>query len=216
MKIRWNLILILAVTAVVLGATLAIAGSSSDRLVRKKRVKGPARLASDNFVSGLQKHRFLVTTTTLRQWLAGPTPPLVVDLRHAASYQVGHIAGALHRQAAALLSGRIQLKPKGRQVVIYDQDGRLAPYLIHPFRARGIDAYILAGGYAAWMAPSARRQTARRAAGATKKHGQPSPVPSTPPAATPPPVAAPPPMSAPPKGGTSGGAPDAPPADEGC
>jgi hypothetical protein len=47
--------------------------------------------------------------------------------------------GALLRFTGPLLSGKVKLKAKGRQVVIYDQDGHLTPYLLHPIRARGID-----------------------------------------------------------------------------
>ncbi len=214
MKIRWNLTLVLAAFVMVIGAALAIAGSSSDRLVRKPKVKRKG-LASANFVDGLQKHRFRITAQTLRKWLSGPTPPLVVDVRHSAPHKAGHIVGALLRTAPSLLSGKVKLKAKGRQVVIYDQDGRLTPYLIHPIRSRGVDAYLLAGGYAAWMSPSAGRQAARRNAGLKKgkgSHRQP-PKPAPRPVA-PPPSAAPPPMGAPPA--SSGSAPDAPPADEGC
>lgn len=218
MKIRWNLTLVLAVTVMVLGAALAIAGSSSNRLVRKPKAKR-AGLASANYVEGLQKHRFRITVQTLRGWLTGPTPPLVVDVRHAAPHKVGHITGALLRPAGDLLSGKAKLEAKGRQVVIYDQDGRLTPYLIHPIRSRGVDAYLLAGGYAAWMSPSASRQAARRAAGKGKHgHSQPASKPTAPMAptvpATPPPAAAAPPMAAPPM--AAGATSDTPPADEGC
>ena len=181
MKIRGNLTLVLAAFVMVIGAALAIAGSSSDRLVRKSKVKRQG-LASANYVDGVQKHRFRITAQTLRKWLSGPTPPIVVDVRHAAPHKVGHIVGALLRPAGPLLSGKVKLKVKGRQVVIYDQDGRLAPYLIHPIRARGIDAYLLAGGYAAWMSPSASRQAARRRAAAKKgkgAHGKPGAKPAT-------------------------------------
>ncbi len=230
MKIRWNLTLVLAVFVMVIGAALAIAGSSSDRLVRKPKVKRQG-LASANYVDGVAKHRFRITAQTLRKWLAGPTPPIVVDVRHAAPHKVGHIVGALLRSAGPLLSGKVKLQAKGRQVVIYDQDGRLTPYLIHPIRAQGIDAYILAGGYAAWMSPSASRQAARRLARVKGKggHGKPgakpaamttpTPTPTpklTPATAAPPPAAAPPPMGAPPSGAAAGSADDAPPADEGC
>jgi rhodanese-related sulfurtransferase len=226
MKIRWNLTLVLAVFVLVIGAALAIAGSSSNRLVRKPKVKQRG-LASANYVDGVQKHRFRITAQTLRKWLSGPTPPLVVDVRHAAPHKVGHIPGAVLRSTKPLLSGKVKLKAKGRQVVIYDQDGRLTPYLIHPIRAQGIDAYILAGGYAAWMSPSASRQAARRRARTKGKGGHakpsgkpattPTPAPTPDPAsAAPPPAAAPPPMGAPPSGAAAGSTTDAPPADEGC
>ncbi len=216
MKIRWNLSLVLATCAVVAGATLAIAGSSSRRLVPKPRAKARG-LASANYVKGLQGHRFRVTVQTLRKWLSGPTPPLVVDVRHATSYKVGHVPGAILRPAPDLLSGKVRLQAKGRQVVIYDQSGRLAPYLIHPLRLRGMDAYLLAGGFAAWMAPSASRQAARRAARGGGHGRSPSaapPMASPPKDAAPPPVAAPPPMAPPPA--SASGSTEAPPADEGC
>jgi hypothetical protein len=38
---------------------------------------------------------------------------------------VGHIPGVVLRSTKPLLSGKVKLAAKGRQVVIYDQDGRL-------------------------------------------------------------------------------------------
>lgn len=145
--------LLLGVTAVVLGATLAIAGSSKDRLRRHVKPRRTHALASANYVQGLRTHRFRVSLQTLRAWLSGPRPPVLVDIRHKAPYQAGHLPNALWRCYDQLLSGTVKLGAGRHQVVIYDQDGRLAPLLIHPLRRRGIDAYMLAGGYAAWLSP---------------------------------------------------------------
>jgi rhodanese-related sulfurtransferase len=206
--------LLLGAAALVLGATLAIAGSSSDRLQPERERQGRRGLATKNYIDGLRQHRFRVTAQTLRGWVSGPTPPLVVDVRHRAPYQAEHIPGALHREALSLLAGEVKLQAGKRQVVIYDQGGQLAPYLIHPLRSRGIDAYSLAGGYAAWVNPHARRpgERARPRPRAGEDAPRPSSRPAAPTAAMAPPMA--PPPSAPPR--DTGGPALAPPSDEGC
>ncbi len=207
--------LLLGSAALVLGATLAIAGSSSDRLQPEHERQGRRGLATKNYIDGLRQHRFRVTAQTLRGWVSGPTPPLVVDVRHQAPYQADHIPGAVHREALSLLAGETELQADKRQVVIYDQGGQLAPYLIHPLRSLGIDAYSLAGGYAAWVNPHARRPGERaRPRPQAGEGGAPRPAtrPSAPAAAMAPPMA--PPPSAPPR--DTGGPALAPPSDEGC
>jgi rhodanese-related sulfurtransferase len=156
---RRRLPLVLATVAVVLGATLAIAGNASKRLQRHVTAPGSVVFATPTYVAGLQTHRFEVTVQTLRAWLSGPTPPVLVDVRDASVYEAGHLPNSLNRPAADLLSGKVGFDAscRGSQVVIYDQDGRLTPMLLHPLRAGGIDAYLLAGGYAAWMSPHAPR-----------------------------------------------------------
>jgi len=211
---KGKLTLLGATTAMVLGATLAIAGSSSDRLQRKVKPKGLRPLASNNYIQGLKTHRFQVTLQTLRAWLAGPTPPVLVDVRALAPYRAGHLPRAIHRAAFDLLAGKVRLDVKGRQVVIYDQDGRFAPYLVNALRRSGVDAYTLAGGYAAWMNPHARRPGEKVKPRPTSKAADQQPArPVTPPPASAPPMAAPPPSAAPP---AAAGASAKPPADEGC
>ncbi|MDY0001797.1 MAG: rhodanese-like domain-containing protein [Polyangia bacterium] len=208
--------LVLATLALVLGATIAIAGSGSDRLERRKRSAAAARpLADPAFVKGLASHRFQVTAHTLRGWLSGPTPPLVVDLRASAPFKAGHVPGAISRPLEALLGGKAPLAARGRQVVLVDQDGRLAPYILHALRSRGVDAYLLAGGYAAWMAPSASRQAERRAAAPGAARPAADAV-APPPPSPPPAISAPPPPAAPPPRASGAQQEDAHPAEEGC
>ena len=100
--------LLLGSAALVLGATLAIAGSSSDRLQPEHERQGRRGLATKNYIDGLRQHRFRVTAQTLRGWVSGPTPPLVVDVRHQAPYQADHIPGAVHRAGDVIgLVGRL-------------------------------------------------------------------------------------------------------------
>jgi rhodanese-related sulfurtransferase len=198
-----RILIVLAGVGLVTGATLAIAGARNDRLRRPP----PARtrpLVHPSSVDGLFQHRFSVTVSTLKTWQGGPTAPLVVDVRDRAAYDAGHLSGALLRPARELLAGRVRIDAGSRQVVLYDQDGRLCPYLVLPLRGAGLDVYLLSGGYAAWV-------------NSTLKPGRAAPVAtpaSTPePASGPTPAAAPPPPTAPPVG--SSGAPAAP-AHEGC
>jgi rhodanese-related sulfurtransferase len=211
---RSRLALVLASFAVVLAITLAIFGSSSERLQRASAQKQP--LVSPQVLEGLLGSRFLISADALRAWLAGPNPPLVLDVREKAPYDVGHVTGALLRPARSLLDGSANLKA-GQRVLIYDQDGRLSATLIGLLRAHGVDAYQLAGGYVSWLGPNAqleRKLTALNAAqqagatGAETKAAAASPAPAAPPPAQP--TVAPPPAGAP--------APAAPaaPAHEGC
>jgi rhodanese-related sulfurtransferase len=212
---RIELTVVLAAVALVLGAALAIAGGSS-RKVQLRRDESKLRpLASPDYVAGLGQHRFQVGTVALKKWLAGPTPPILVDVRGKAAFEAGHIAGALLRPAAKLLSGEVTLQATGRQVVIYCQDGRLTPYLLHPLRSQGLDVYQLAGGYAAWASPDAAKAAERQAAG-QKTTGHAPAMPAPPPTETPPAgLAAPPPPMAPPAGGPAPAAGGAP-VKEGC
>ena len=174
--------------ALVLAAAAAVAGSSSDRLSRKG--KAPRTVADPSYGAGLSAHRFAVSVATLRQWLAGANPPQVIDIRHASVYAAAHISGAINRPSADLLASEVGSIAAG-QVVIYDQDGRLAPYLVHPLRASGVDVYTLTGGHVAWVGPGRARTPA---AGSANEHEPPPRAPtvtSPPPAATPPPAAAP-------------------------
>lgn len=221
--------LVLGTTALVLGATIAIAGSSSERLKRHATKRSKHALASSGYIKGVQSHRFKITVQTLRTWRSGPTPPIVVDIRAPSAYEAGHIANAINRPAADLLSGKAKLgATKGHQVVLYDQDGRFASLLVHPLRRGKIDAYLLAGGYAAWMSPhaphpgnrheadhppkkAAEPSAASSAAGSSSAAAPAAPVPEE---AAPPTPAAPPAAAAPDT--DPGGGDDEPPADEGC
>ncbi len=188
-----------AAAVLVLAATLAVAGGRTDRLQRRAP-SARHDLASQSYREGLAENRFQVSTATLRSWMSGPTPPLLYDLRADSVYQVAHVAGALSAPAEQLLASGPGAAATGRQLVIYDQDGRLAPYVLAPLRAAGYDAYSLAGGYAAWVNAGRAEPKVSGAPepGAREAAASPPPAAAAPPpaAAVPPPAAAAPPAPA--------------------
>ncbi len=76
---------------------------------------------------------------------------LVVDLRDAAAYAVGHLAGAVNVPVAAA-PGWIALLPADLPVVVYDQDGSLSVPLVARWVITGRpDTRALAGGLDGWQ-----------------------------------------------------------------
>jgi rhodanese-related sulfurtransferase len=192
---RKDTLTLLATAAAVLGATLAIAGTHTDRLQRRANPSAQA-LATPDYWNGLGEHRFQVSAATLRAWMSGSTPPLLIDVRAQTAFAAGHVPGAIARPFDDLLAGGPGVEVVGRQVVLYDQDGRLAPYLVCPLRARGVDAYMVAGGYAAWFGLTAKRPAPTAASGASAESVAVAPTTAPPPASAPPPAATAPPPSA--------------------
>jgi rhodanese-related sulfurtransferase len=79
---------------------------------------------------------------------------LLLDLRDAAKYQAGHIAGALH-VAPDELADQIKklVGPKPRAVIAYCDVGQAAGRAAAWLAANGYpDAAVLKGGLAAWQA----------------------------------------------------------------
>jgi rhodanese-related sulfurtransferase len=60
----------------------------------------------------------LISPDELREALAGPNPPTVIDVRGAETYHAGHIAGAAHIPADEIEQSLAQI-PKDRPVVTY-------------------------------------------------------------------------------------------------
>jgi len=205
---------LLAATAIILGATLAIADGRTSRLERHKRSPRQS-LASAGYREGMAQHRFVVSAATLRAWMAGPTPPVLIDVRAASAYAAGHIAGATSMPLADLLAKGLGADATGKQIVLYDQDGRRTPFALCPLRSGGFDTYLLAGGYAAWFQLGAERSQPGAAAqeptaGAATEPAQESepaaapPAPSAPPPPAPPAVSPTAPQPAGPVGGSEG------------
>ncbi|MBD0670209.1 rhodanese-like domain-containing protein [Streptomyces sp. CBMA156] len=96
-----------------------------------------------------------LTVHTLRAELAGPRPPLVVDVRGAAEREAGAIPGSLHLPLAELPARHGEL-PTDRRVVLHCAGGSRFSIAASLLRHHGHrDTYDLIGGYGAWDATPA-------------------------------------------------------------
>ncbi|MCS6877891.1 MAG: rhodanese-like domain-containing protein [Geminicoccaceae bacterium] len=87
----------------------------------------------------------------LARRLAGPRPPLVLDVRTAAEVASGTIPGARHVPVHELARriDELGLAP-GAEVVAVCASGHRSKPAVRLLRARGLDARELAGGMSAW------------------------------------------------------------------
>ena len=60
----------------------------------------------------------LISPDELRAALAGPNPPMVIDVRGAEAFRAGHIAGAVHIPADEIERSLDRI-PRDRPVVTY-------------------------------------------------------------------------------------------------
>jgi glyoxylase-like metal-dependent hydrolase (beta-lactamase superfamily II)/rhodanese-related sulfurtransferase len=98
-----------------------------------------------------------ITAPALAEWLAGGRPeagppPTVVDVRSAAEYAGGHIAGAVNIPLTHLAE-RLGEIPAGRPVTVHCEGGyrsAIAASLLERHGRR--DVHDLVGGYKAWIA----------------------------------------------------------------
>ncbi|HEX6690348.1 MAG TPA: chromate resistance protein ChrB domain-containing protein [Burkholderiales bacterium] len=105
-----------------------------------------------------------ITAAALRQSLASPRPPLLIDVRRQPAYlgAADTIRGALRRDP-----GRVDLwkdtLPAGREVVVYCVHGHEVSQGV----AKALGARYLEGGIEAWRATGG--ELARKAAGASSR-----------------------------------------------
>ncbi|MFL5300913.1 MAG: FAD-dependent oxidoreductase, partial [Anaeromyxobacteraceae bacterium] len=78
-----------------------------------------AAFVAGNDVTGFAP---LVTAAALQAELAGPTPPLVLDVRTAPEWAAGHVRGALHVPVDDLRA-RWETLPRGRRVAVHCKSG---------------------------------------------------------------------------------------------
>ena len=91
-----------------------------------------------------------LTAGQLREALAGPTAPVVIDVRSAGEREEGFIADSLHIPLAEL-PHRLDEIPGDRPVVVHCAGGHRSSIAASLLRHRGhTDISDLLGGYAAW------------------------------------------------------------------
>ncbi|MFO0868325.1 MAG: rhodanese-like domain-containing protein [Pirellulales bacterium] len=93
-----------------------------------------------------------ITAVALSEQLAGPQPPVVIDVRTAREREVGTIPGSRHLPLQQL-AARLQELPADRPLVVHCEGGyrsAIAASLLA--RAGRLDVTDLVGGYKAWVA----------------------------------------------------------------
>jgi NADPH-dependent 2,4-dienoyl-CoA reductase/sulfur reductase-like enzyme/rhodanese-related sulfurtransferase len=108
-----------------------------------------AAFVAGNDVTGFAP---LVTAAALQAELAGPTPPLVLDVRTAAEWAAGHLRGALHVPVDDLRA-RWETLPRGRRLAVHCKSGFRAHLALRILKARGFaDVVNVTGGWQAMQA----------------------------------------------------------------
>ena len=103
-----------------------------------------AAFIAENDVSG---YASLVTAPALLAELAGPTPPLVLDVRTAREFAAGHLVGAVHIPVDDL-RGRLGELPQDRRIVVQCRSGFRAHLALRMLRANGFaDVVNITGGW---------------------------------------------------------------------
>ncbi len=102
-----------------------------------------------------------VSPEVLSRELDGPSPPLLVDVRTAAEWSLGHLPTA-HHVPLAELEGRVRELPAGREIVAYCQSGRRSATAVEWLVANGRPhSRSLSGGLDAWEGGLATARKAR-------------------------------------------------------
>ena len=95
-----------------------------------------------------------LSAEALTSRLAGPSPPLVIDVRKLEAFRAepATIPGAVWRDPLALADWSGEL-PVGRPLVVYCVHGHEVSHEARDaLRRRGFDAELLAGGFEGWKA----------------------------------------------------------------
>jgi adenylyltransferase/sulfurtransferase len=100
-----------------------------------------------------------INPTELQELMAGPNPPLLVDVREPFEAEIAQIAGSLLIPMNSLPQ-RLQEIPKDRAVALYCHAGARSAYAAEWLSRQGYDALSLAGGIDQWameIEPGMRR-----------------------------------------------------------
>jgi molybdopterin/thiamine biosynthesis adenylyltransferase/rhodanese-related sulfurtransferase len=91
-----------------------------------------------------------LSAAALRQRLAGPEPPLLLDVREPAEFEAGHLPGAVLLPLGQL-AGRLGELPATQPLVVYCQRGGRSAQAAALLRQHRLTEVLeLAGGYEAW------------------------------------------------------------------
>lgn len=83
--------------------------------------------------------------------MAGKAPPFLLDVRSAAEFASGHLAGSVNVPVTSLAGRLASLGlPRGRPVVAICLSAHRSPPAVRLLRRAGIEARQLAGGMIAW------------------------------------------------------------------
>ena len=103
-----------------------------------------AAFVAENDLSGFSP---LVTAAQLKAELAGPKPPLVLDVRTLGEWSRGHLKGALHLPVDDLRWELAQL-PRDRRIVLHCRSGFRAHLALRILRENGFtDVANVTGGW---------------------------------------------------------------------
>jgi NADPH-dependent 2,4-dienoyl-CoA reductase/sulfur reductase-like enzyme/rhodanese-related sulfurtransferase len=106
-------------------------------------------MVAENDLSGYSP---VVTAAALREELASPHPPLVVDVRRPGEFRRRHLAGAINASVDGL-RGRIEQIPRGRRLALYCGMGLRGHVALRVLRQRGYaDVVNVTGGIQSLMA----------------------------------------------------------------
>ncbi len=103
-----------------------------------------AAFVGENDRSGISP---LVTAAQLGEELAGPTPPLVLDVRTVREFSAGRVAGARHAPVDELRHA-LHLLPRDRRIAVYCRSGFRAHLAVRILKASGFgDVVNVTGGW---------------------------------------------------------------------
>ncbi len=103
---------------------------------------------------GIRMDGWTVTAEELDGWQEGSY--LLVDIRDELSYAYGHLPQAVNIPSGQLADALPQLA--GKKAVVYCKRGEASGQAVKMLRDKGIEAYDLAGGYAAWLLQAMARE----------------------------------------------------------
>jgi len=107
----------------------------------------PVNLAAFIAVNDLTGFSPLVSAAAALAELAGPTPPLVLDVRTRKEWDQGHLPGALHLPVDEL-RGRLGEVPRGRRLLVHCRSGFRAHLAVRTLKANGFeDLANVTGGW---------------------------------------------------------------------
>ncbi len=112
----------------------------------------PVNLAAFVALNDLSGFSPLLSAAGLKAELAGPEPPLVLDVRTLGEYEASHLRGATHIPVDDL---RFELDrlPKDRRIVVHCRSGFRAHLAVRILKERGFsDVANLTGGHLAMLA----------------------------------------------------------------